>query len=185
LVAPKLTEAQGQQALAPFLEQIGKTTNPDALEALAKGLQLVAPKLTEAQAQQPLTVAMSSLAWAATEGEAVDWARAVIALLSSATDHADQGETRSLISAILYPTAAGPATEILLDALRARRSGAPPKEAGTAQSLAWIAEKYRNEARRALCPPPPQPTSLSDLKCPDEDSALSNAPKDVKDTTER
>ena len=82
-LAAKLTEAQAQQALEPLLQQIGKTTNPDALQALAQALQALAAKLTEAQAQQALTVAMSSLAWAATENEAVDWARAVVALLPS------------------------------------------------------------------------------------------------------
>ena len=175
----RLTDAQAQQALAPLLQQIGKTTNSDALRALAKALQAVAAKLTEAQAQQAFTLAVSSLAWAATEGEAADWARTVVALSRSAADQADKGETRKLVSAIAYPPAAGPATEVLLDALRARRSDVPAKEAGTAVSLAWIAEKYPNEARRPICPPPPQPTSLSDLKCPSEDLPLSNAPKDA------
>ena len=50
-----LTEAQAQQALAPLLQQIGKTTDPDALRALAKALQALPTKLTEAQAQQALT----------------------------------------------------------------------------------------------------------------------------------
>jgi hypothetical protein len=110
---------------------------------------------------------MSSLAWAAKEDEAVDWARAVVALLPSAADQADQGETRKLVSAIVYPPAARLATDVLLDALRARHSDAPAKEGGTTPSVAWIAEKYPNEVRLPICPPPPQPTSISDLKCPD------------------
>jgi hypothetical protein len=166
-LAAKLTEAQAQQALAPLLQQIAKTTDPYALQALAAVLEAMAAKLTEVQAQHAFTVAMSSLAWAATEDEAVNWARAVVALLPSAADQADQGGTRKLLSAIVYPSAAGPATEVLLDAIRARLSDAPAKEAGTAPSVAWIAEKYPNEVRRPICPPPPQPTSLSDLKCPD------------------
>ena len=165
-VGAKLTEVQAQQALAPLLQQISETTDPDALGVLAQGLQAIAGKLTEAQAQQVFTVAMSSLAWAAKEDEAVGWARVVVTLLPSAADHADQGGTRKLVSAIVYPFAAGPATEVLLDALRARHSDAPAKEAGTIASVAWIAEKYPNEARRPICLPPPQPTSLSDLKCP-------------------
>jgi hypothetical protein len=160
----KLSEAQAQQALGPLLEQIGKTTDRDALRALAQALQAMAPKLTEAQAQQAFTLAVSSLAWAATEEEAVDWARAAVALLPSTANQANQSETRTLISAILYPPAAGPATEVLLDALRARHADAPAKEAGTEASLAWVAEKYPDEVRRPICPPPPQPTS--GLNCP-------------------
>ena len=160
------SEAQAQQALAPLLQQIGKTTDHYVLLALARALQTLPAKLTDAQAQQALGVAMSSLAWAATENEALGWARAIVALLPPAADQADQGETRKLVSAMVCPTAAGPATEILLDALRARRSDAPAKEAGTAPSMAWIAEKYPNEVHRPICPPPPQPNSLSGLKCP-------------------
>jgi hypothetical protein len=165
-VAAKLTDAQAPQALATVLEQIGKTTDPDALRALAGALQALAAKLSEPSARQALIVAASSLAWAATEDEAVDWARAVVALLPSTANQADQNETRRLISAILYPPAAGPATEVLLNALRARRPDAPAKEAGTATIMAWIVEKYPNEVRRAICPPPPQPTS--GLNCPRE-----------------
>jgi len=37
-LAAKLTEAQAQQALAPFLEQIGQTSDPNALQVLAQAL---------------------------------------------------------------------------------------------------------------------------------------------------
>jgi hypothetical protein len=43
-----------EKLLAPPLPQIGKTTDPDALRALAEALQALAAKLTEAQAQQAL-----------------------------------------------------------------------------------------------------------------------------------
>ena len=151
-VPANLTDAQAQQALAPILEQIDKATDPDALKSLAKALQALAAKLSEPSARQALIVAASSLAWAATEDEAVDWARAVVALLPSTANQADQNENRRLISAILYPAAAGPATEVLLNALRARRPDAP-KEAGTATIMAWVAEKYPNEVRQPICPP--------------------------------
>ncbi len=184
-LSTKLTEEQAQQALAVLQQQIGKTTDADALRALAQALEALPTKLTEEQAQQAFVAAVSSLAWAATEAEAVDWARAVVALLPSPKDQVDQGGTRKLVSAIVYPTAAGPATEVLLDAIRARHSDAPAKEAGTTASLAWIAEKYPSEVRRPICPPPPQPASLSDLKCPDQDLSPSNAPKDVQNTAAR
>jgi hypothetical protein len=157
-LAAKLTKAQAQQVLDGLLQQVGRTTHNVPLKALAQQLQALQAKLTEAQAQRALTVAMSSLAWAATEDEAVDWARTLVALLPSATD---QGGPPNLVAALVYPTAAGPATEVLLDALRARHPDAP---AGTAAILAWIAEKYPNQVRPPICPTPPQPTS--DLKCP-------------------
>jgi hypothetical protein len=95
-----------------------------------------------------------------------------------------------LVAAIVYPTAAGPATEVLLEAIRARHPDAPANQAGTAASLAWIAEKYPDLVRRPICPLPPQPTSLSGLNCPvAKPEALTNAaggvPKDTKDGTAR
>ena len=60
-MAAKLTDAQAQQALATVLEQIDKTTNPDALRALAGALQAVAAKLTDAQAQQALATVLEQI----------------------------------------------------------------------------------------------------------------------------
>jgi hypothetical protein len=184
-LATKLTEAQAQQALAPVLQQIRKTTDSRALRALAQGLQALAAKLSDSQAQQALTVAKSALAWTAEKEEAADWARAIVALLPHT---ADQDGARVLVAAIAYPTAAGPATEVLLEAIRARHSDAPPKEAGTEASLAWIAEKYPDVLRPSVCPPPPQPTSLSGLKCPIVEanipaSSAASAPRGTKGAT--
>jgi hypothetical protein len=165
-LAAKLTEAQAQQALEPVLQQIGKATeagDPFMLPALAQALQALAAKLTEAQAQQAFNVAGSSLTWAATKPEAVEWARALVALPSGATD---KDGTRGLVAAILYPIAGGPATEVLLEAIRAKHPHAPQSQAGTAAGLAWIAKKYPDLVGHPICPPPPQPTSLSGLKCP-------------------
>jgi hypothetical protein len=49
-----LTEARAFQALDPVLKQIGQTTNPAALDALAQALQALAAMLTETQAFQAL-----------------------------------------------------------------------------------------------------------------------------------
>jgi hypothetical protein len=184
-LAAELTEPQPPQVIAPLLQQIGETTDPDVLRALAEALQALAPKRIEAQIHQGLIIAMSSLGWAATEDQAVDWARALVAFLP-----ADQGEARNLVTAIVYPFAAGPATDVLLDAIRARHPDAPAKEAGTAASLAWIGQKYPDQIRRPICPTPPQPTSLSGLKCPVSESeapsySAASSPKDARDTTER
>jgi hypothetical protein len=70
LLPVKLTSAQAQQSIAPLLQQIWQTTDPHARRALANALKALATNLTDAQG---LIVAMSSLDWAATEDEAVDW----------------------------------------------------------------------------------------------------------------
>jgi hypothetical protein len=53
-LAPKLTEAQTQQAQALVLERIGESTDPFELLALAQECQALAPKLTDVQAEQAL-----------------------------------------------------------------------------------------------------------------------------------
>jgi hypothetical protein len=73
--------------------------------------------------------------------------------------------TKELATAIAYPMVAGPATEVLLAAIRARRSDMP-KDYGTEKSLEWLAEKYPEVLRPPVCPPPPQPKEISGLQCP-------------------
>ena len=173
----KPTEAQMSQALDHVLKQIGQTTDPTldpvlkqigqrtgafAISPLAQALQALAPKLAETQAGQALSVAASSFAWAASDDKATEWARALAALSSRLSD---RDATKELVAAIAYPVAAGPPTEVLLDAVRARNPDAPRKEAGTETGLKWLASKYPEGLRAPACPPP-QPSSISLLKCP-------------------
>ena len=79
---------------------------------------------------QASKVAASSLAWAANDDEAAEWARALVALSHRAADRDGM-----LVAAIAYPAAAGSATEVLLDAIRAGHPDAPTKEAGTETAL--------------------------------------------------
>jgi hypothetical protein len=173
----KPTEAQMSQALdrvlkqirqttdptlEPVLEQIGQTTGAFAISLLAQALQALAPKLTETQAGQAISVAISSFAWAASDDKATEWAGALAALSSRLSD---RDATKELVAAIAYPVAAGPATEVLLDAIRARTPDAPRKEAGTETGLKWLASGYPEVLRAPACPPP-QPSSISLLNCP-------------------
>jgi hypothetical protein len=160
----ELTEAQASNVLDPVLLQIGQTTDPFELPRLAHALRALATKLTDEKAREALSVVASSLAWAARSDEAVDWAQALIALSTSA---ADRGER--LVTAIAYPAAAGPATEVLLEEIRAHHPEAPAKEAGTEAALAWLAAKYP-VLRLPACPPPPQPYEISRLKCPPQEN---------------
>ena len=153
----RLSEAQAGQALDVLLKQIGETTDPDAFRVLAEVLQALAPRLSDARAAQGSKAAASSLAWARSNMEAVEWARALVALT-----HPASGRDEMLMSAIAYPTAAGSATEILLDAIRAEHPDAPVKEAGIEPALAWLAKKFPILLRPPLCPKPLQPG----LECP-------------------
>jgi hypothetical protein len=155
-LAAKLSEAQAGRALDVVLKQIGQTTDPDALRALAQALQALAAKPTEAQVVQAASVASASLAWAADDEEATEWARALVAL----TPTSDRD--RTLVAAVAYPAAGGSATEILLDAIRARHPDAPAKEAGTKVALAWLAKTFPDARGPPVCPKPLQPR----LECP-------------------
>jgi 2-oxoglutarate dehydrogenase complex dehydrogenase (E1) component-like enzyme len=84
------------QAVESFLkQQIGQTTDPDHLRALNDTL-----------AAKAAMDAASSLAWAAKDDEAVEWAQALAALWRQANQD-------GMLTAMAYPTAAGPAAEIL------------------------------------------------------------------------
>jgi len=161
-MAAKLTEAQASQALDSVLKQIDETTDPLALWALAQALQALAAKLKEAQAMQASNVAAASLAWAADDEEAAEWARALVTLVTLSRPAANRDGM--LVTAIAYPTAAGSATEVLLDAIRVGHPDAPAKEAGTEAALAWLAKTFPEVLRPPLCPPPLQ--QQPDLKCP-------------------
>ena len=109
---------------------------------------------------QASKAATSSLAWAAKDDETVKWAQALVALSHRAAD-----QDGKLAAAIAYPTAAGPATEVLLDAIRAGHPDAPAKEAGTEAALVWLAKQFPDALRPPLCPQPLQPN----LKCPEQE----------------
>jgi hypothetical protein len=111
------------------------------------------------QTSQATKVAVSSLAWAASGDEAAEWARALVALTRKAPNRDGM-----LAAAIAYPAAGGPATDVLLDAIREKRPDAPAKEAGTEAALAWLAEKFSDVLHSPVCPPPPQ--LQPGLKCP-------------------
>ena len=126
-------------------------------------LQVLAPKLTETQAQRASDRALAALAWSSTPEEAAAWARALVALLTQA---ADPGKTKKLVIAAVYPTAAGEATEVLLEAIHGRRGA----------NLFWLAQRYPEVLQRPICPDPPQPFEISGLKCPDTAQASAPSP---------
>jgi hypothetical protein len=168
-LVPKLTDSQAQQALDPILQKVANTIDSNALSALAKGVQALSPKLTDLQARQASRLAASSLAWAASENESGEWARLLAALSQRLRG---QETTDELVAAIVYPSsAAGPATEALLEAIRARNRDAPTKEAGTNAGLKWLTTKYPWVLDAPVCLQPPQSSAIPDFKCPSLGSA--------------
>jgi hypothetical protein len=161
-LAARLTESQAQAALDLVANQIGQTTDPKALHALAQVLKGLGPKLTETQAREASDRAQASLGWATNENEAANWAQALVSLPFRAADR--DGE---FVTAIAYPAAAGSATEVLFDAIRAGHPDAPKKEAGAEAALEWLAKKFPDVLRPPLCPMPLQPES--GLKCPPQE----------------
>ncbi len=100
-----------------ILTRIGGIDFSYALEALAQAFQTLAPKLTPEQAHKASDGAKTLLAWAASDKEAAEWARALVTLLDRT---GDPDKTNKLVAAVAYPAAAEAATDILLDAIRAQ-----------------------------------------------------------------
>ena len=88
--------------------------------------------------------------------------------LITALDTSAPCEDETLVAAIAYLVAAGSATEVLLDEIRAKHSNAPPKSSGLASALDWLVAnaKYQSALQTPLCPQPPQPFEKSELRCP-------------------
>ena len=116
---------------------------------MAAALQAPAPKLNEAQAPKASKVAMPSLAWASTDDEGAEWAETLVTL-----PHAAPDRDQVLTAAIAYPTTAGSATGILLEAIRAGHPDAPAKEKGTEVALEWLANTFPDVLSPPRCLPP-------------------------------
>ena len=158
----RLSEPQADQALKAIFDQLELMTNPLAPRPeLALALKSIATKLPAAQAEKALVAAASSLGWSATAEEATLWAAALAALT-----HSTSFSGNILATVIAYPTAAGEATEILLDAIRAGRPDVPAKDRGTESALEFLV-KAHPQVLHPVCPPPPQ----AGLQCPPQEAA--------------
>ena len=157
MLADKLSEAQASQALDLMLTVIGQTTNTNALLSLAQVLQSLPVNLSEAEAMQASEAAAASLAWAGTDEEASEWARALIKLSRSAANREEM-----LVERNRLPCRGRIADRDLARRIRAGHPDAPTKEAGTEAALDWLARTFPDILRPPLCPRPLQPG----LKCP-------------------
>ena len=148
---------QAQQALAPLLQQIGKTTNPDALGALAEALQALAAKLTEAQAQQALAPLLQQIGKTTNPDALGALAKALQALAAKLTEAQAQQALAPLLQQI------GKTTDpYALRALAKALQALPAKltEAQAQQALAASASGYdvNVDIFQALCSRTRRPT---------------------------
>jgi hypothetical protein len=160
----KLTDAQAQQALDPVLQAILGMTNVGARLGLAQTVRTLVGRLTDEQARQLLgrDWLQRAFGWSQTSNESAAWAEAITALLPRARE---SDYVRLILELLKYPIAAGPATNVLLEALRVTNPTAPGAAAGLAASMRWIAESYPGidfTSGPACPPPPPRPY----LACP-------------------
>jgi hypothetical protein len=101
------------------------------------------------------------LAWSATAPETARWTTKLTSLRPPQS-RADGIAT--VVEVLKYPPVAGPATDQLLNLLKAIDPNAPAKDGGLPATLRWIAETYPgiNLDARPACPAPPS----SSLTCP-------------------
>ena len=164
----QLDAAQAQAALGPVLAAIkdradeARFSTLAELHTLAQAVQALARKVDGAQAQAALAL-RPGLAWAPTSEEAAGWAGVLVALLPREKPEICLAE---IVEALKYPTSAGAATDVLLDALHGIDPNAPGKEAGLAANLAWLTTAYPAIDLDAppLCPPPL--LAQQDVTCP-------------------
>jgi hypothetical protein len=82
------------------LTQIGQTTDPDALRALAAAVQALAPKLSETQAQAALTPVLTQIGHT-TDRDALQALAAVVQALAPKLSEARSSEARAAVRAAL------------------------------------------------------------------------------------
>jgi hypothetical protein len=161
------------QALGPTLEQAraalvsilaGLQTTPEdrsrgwlppALSSLAHAVQALAARAGSEERGALLDLIRATLACMGSADTSRVLAVAVASLMGQTPD---RDFATAIVDVLKYPTAAGEATDVLLDALHTRFSDAPGKEAGYEANLAWIQQTFPaiDVTSPPLRPPPPE-----------------------------
>jgi ribosomal protein S7 len=134
---PKLNPEAAQTTLRLVLNAIQQTTDSDQLQALGQAVQALGTAVE--QREPAILLARRVLATTDAPKVAAAFAGALAALLSAKPPRRYVAEITELLK---WPTAAGPATDVLLEALHERVSDAPGKEAGLDATVAWVAATY-------------------------------------------
>lgn len=160
-LAPKLGAEQAQTALVPVLAAIISAIDAGQMKVMAKAVAALAPKLARSVSPSEFDTIRSVIAWVPNTDIAAAFAAACTALLARETK---QDFIAAVVTGLSFPMMAGPATDVLTEALR--EVGGPGKEAGLDATLAWLREAYPNIDPDAVpvCPPPP--AGWEGLQCP-------------------
>jgi hypothetical protein len=139
-------------SMALILERLG---------VLAGAVQSLAPKLSDGDREKALDETRAALAWAPTTAVSVSAAAAAVSLLPR---NQVERSVQTIVELLKYPMAAGDATAVLLDGLKAIAPEAPGNEAGLEANLNWIARTFPGIDLEA---PPACPASRwPGLSCP-------------------
>jgi hypothetical protein len=159
-LAPELGPEQAQVALGPLLTGtsqttdagISQTTDADLLRAWAAAVGALGVRTPTAARRRAMELLLVPLASTGSPFRAAALAEAIASLLP--TEPLETYVSR-IIELLKWPTTAGPATDVLLNALHQGVPGAPGKEAGLNATVAWIAETYPNVDLTSPPEPPP------------------------------
>ena len=159
----QLSGEQARAAQSPILLLLSGEQNWTAFLAAA---DMLLGEVPAEQLSPLLQITRQGLAVAQSADDAAGWATAAAVLLRH---QAVAERVPSIVQALQYPTAAGPATAVLLDALHDADLAAPGSAAGIDATLAWLRTAYPgiDLARPPACPPPPP--DQRDLSCPAQD----------------
>jgi hypothetical protein len=138
------------------------TNDARTFARLTEAAQSLTGDLTVEQTRSTLAVVRPVLAWEHTRDKAAAWATAFAMLLSK--NHSEN-YVADIVEVLKYPTLAGPATDVMLDALRDIDARAPGREAGLAASLEWLRTTYPSIDLDAR-PHCPSPLEQRDVACP-------------------
>lgn len=153
-LAAKLSRTQAHDARDPLLHTIAKIAASNdiaTLLPLMQGLVALSAELTTAQSEASLALAMTRLANAGVEQEALGWADAIAALARPLPTDA---YLATLLEVLKYPTTAGLPTNAILTALRERFADMPGPNSGLQQAVAWLTSRLGAEA---VARPPKRP----------------------------
>jgi hypothetical protein len=153
----RLNEAQLRESLRSIYNEIGTTTDPNLLKVQAQMFAAIAKRLTPDEADRMSKLAQWHLAEAKAPAEASAWAAAIVAL---AKVHPD-AMLSTLVDALKYPTAAGAATDILLDAIHGVAPDVEYQKGSLADALPGLEQLLGSDHIKSAASRPSRPNTSS------------------------
>jgi hypothetical protein len=157
-----LTSAQRSDISGRIMAALQGEKDARRFEGLARAAQSLAGELTVEQTQPSIATLRTVLAWTPAAKDAAAWAAAFAALLPKDGQHT----IAEIVEVLKYPSVAGPATGVLLEALRVVDPAAPGADAGLPANLEWLRESHPSINHDALPTCPTPPPEMQDIACP-------------------